>query len=181
MRNKLTYEIVQECHAAYIADRKANSIAKLAEKHGVSRQAMGDAITRGSQWGTRREGREPRKNPEFYTVNEVCQVTGLGRATIHRLMAANAFVPKVQLSPGRVAFRVADVAAWVESRQEPSNKAQQNKNHSNGVLNFVIICSDAMPLEVAISDAEDMCAALNEIADTYDLNDMVSITLKRRD
>jgi predicted DNA-binding transcriptional regulator AlpA len=56
--------------------------------------------------------------PVFYSVKEVCQVTGLGRTTIHRLMAVNAFVAKVQLSPGRVAFRVADVAAWIDSRSQ---------------------------------------------------------------
>ncbi len=52
----------------------------------------------------------------FYSVKEVCAITQLGRTTIHRLMAANAFVAKVQLSPGRVAFHVTDVNRWIQTR-----------------------------------------------------------------
>ncbi|MGF6899376.1 helix-turn-helix transcriptional regulator [Paraburkholderia sp. GAS348] len=52
----------------------------------------------------------------FYSIKEACQVTGLGRTTIHRLLCAGAFVPKLQLSPGRVAFRVADVQGWIDNR-----------------------------------------------------------------
>lgn len=54
----------------------------------------------------------------FYSIKETCQVTGLGRTTIHRLLSAGAFVPKLQLSPGRVAFRVADVMTWINTRSQ---------------------------------------------------------------
>jgi len=54
----------------------------------------------------------------FYSTQEVCQVTGLARMTIHRMIEAGKFVPKLQLSPGRVAFRVADVSAWIDSRAQ---------------------------------------------------------------
>jgi prophage regulatory protein len=46
----------------------------------------------------------------------VVAVTGLSRATIYRLMLKDEFPKPVQLSPGCVAWRQADVAAWAESR-----------------------------------------------------------------
>jgi predicted DNA-binding transcriptional regulator AlpA len=50
---------------------------------------------------------------------EVQQVTGLGRTTAWRLRNAGDFPQPVALSPGRVAWRERDIAAWSESRSLP--------------------------------------------------------------
>jgi len=50
---------------------------------------------------------------------EVQHVTGLGRTTAWRLRNAGDFPAPVALSPGRVAWRERDIAAWSESRSRP--------------------------------------------------------------
>lgn len=42
--------------------------------------------------------------------------TSLSRATIDRLRAAGDFPQAVRVSPGRIAFRANEVAAWLEAR-----------------------------------------------------------------
>ncbi|WP_168793655.1 helix-turn-helix transcriptional regulator [Paraburkholderia aromaticivorans] len=54
--------------------------------------------------------------PAFYSVREVCQVLGIGRTTLHRLIEGGQFVPKVSLSARRVAFSVPAVQTWIETR-----------------------------------------------------------------
>ena len=49
-------------------------------------------------------------------VRELCG--GLGRTTVYTLRMAGDFPPPVTLSPGRVAWREADIRAWLASRTE---------------------------------------------------------------
>jgi prophage regulatory protein len=51
-------------------------------------------------------------------VSEVVKRIGISRTTLWRLVQAGQFINSYRLSPGRVAFRLADVEAWIESRKE---------------------------------------------------------------
>ncbi|QVN18841.1 AlpA family phage regulatory protein [Burkholderia pyrrocinia] len=51
-------------------------------------------------------------------IADVVKLTGIGRATIYELIARGDFVPRIRLSPGRIAFRAEDIERWVESRRE---------------------------------------------------------------
>jgi prophage regulatory protein len=57
---------------------------------------------------------------------EVQQVTGLGRTTAWRLRKTGDFPQPVALSPGRVAWRERDIAAWSESRSLPLGPLPQS-------------------------------------------------------
>ena len=52
----------------------------------------------------------------IYRLPAVCEVTGLSKATIYRLLNRGEFPAKVQLSPRCVGWRVADVEAWLAAR-----------------------------------------------------------------
>jgi len=52
----------------------------------------------------------------IYRLPAVCEVTGLSKATIYRLLAREAFPPRVKLSPRCVGWRVADVDTWLAAR-----------------------------------------------------------------
>jgi prophage regulatory protein len=47
----------------------------------------------------------------------VVQTTGLGRSTLYRLISMGKFPVPLKLSNRSVAWRLAEVEAWVESRQ----------------------------------------------------------------
>ena len=49
-------------------------------------------------------------------VAEVCDMTGLARATIYRLEAAGLFPSRRRLGVSRVAWLRSDVEAWLTSR-----------------------------------------------------------------
>ena len=52
----------------------------------------------------------------FLPWRKVRDITGLGRTTAWRLRRAGDFPHPVPISPGRVAWRERDIAAWNESR-----------------------------------------------------------------
>lgn len=52
----------------------------------------------------------------FLPWRKVQDITGLGRTTAWRLRRAGDFPHPVPISPGRVAWRERDIAAWNESR-----------------------------------------------------------------
>lgn len=52
----------------------------------------------------------------FLPWRKVHDITGLGRTTAWRLRRAGDFPHPVPISPGRVAWRERDIAAWNESR-----------------------------------------------------------------
>jgi prophage regulatory protein len=54
--------------------------------------------------------------PQLLTIRDVCAWTTLTHTTIYRAIANGAFPRPVRLPEGRVAWRAADVARWIESR-----------------------------------------------------------------
>ena len=52
----------------------------------------------------------------IYRLPTVCEVTGLSKATIYRLLAREEFPARVKLSPRCVGWRVAEVDAWLAAR-----------------------------------------------------------------
>lgn len=54
---------------------------------------------------------------KFLKMKEVCQLTGLSRATVYRLLAADNFPRQRQLSTRRVGWLAADIEKWAENRQ----------------------------------------------------------------
>ena len=55
----------------------------------------------------------------FLGWRQVRDLTGLGRTTAWRMRQAGDFPDPVPISPGRVAWRERDIAAWNESRGAP--------------------------------------------------------------
>lgn len=49
-------------------------------------------------------------------LSDIMALTGLSKATIYRLMKQNNFPRPIQLSTNRVAWRIADVLSWIDSR-----------------------------------------------------------------
>lgn len=56
----------------------------------------------------------------FVRMTAVRQMTGLGRSTIYRLMAAQQFPSPVQLSTRAVGWRLSDLEQWSRARKIPS-------------------------------------------------------------
>ena len=52
----------------------------------------------------------------FLTAQEVDRVHPVSRATRWRMVRRGEFPAPVQISPGRVAWKEADVRAWLEAR-----------------------------------------------------------------
>ncbi len=57
-------------------------------------------------------------NPLFVRRPQLQQMLGIGRSTLYRWIAAKEFPAPVQLGPGVVAWRYADVQAWIDSRPQ---------------------------------------------------------------
>jgi prophage regulatory protein len=56
---------------------------------------------------------QPERLISFATIRDL---VGLSRSTIWRLVRVGAFPPSIQISPGRRAWREADVRRWIESK-----------------------------------------------------------------
>ena len=57
----------------------------------------------------------------FVRLAAVRQMTGLGRSTIYRLMAARQFPASVQLSSRAVGWRLSDLEQWSRARLPSSH------------------------------------------------------------
>ncbi|WP_088283814.1 AlpA family transcriptional regulator [Ideonella sp. A 288] len=53
----------------------------------------------------------------FLRLPNVIKLTGLGRSTIYRMVAANTFPRPVRLASRAIAWRRADLDRWSDSRQ----------------------------------------------------------------
>ena len=49
-------------------------------------------------------------------AKETAELLGVSLRTLDRICQTDSGLKKIQLSPGRVGFRQADVLAWIESR-----------------------------------------------------------------
>lgn len=58
----------------------------------------------------------PRATPALMRAPDVTRITGLSRTSIYRMECAGRFPQRVQLSSNSVAWRKADVVAWINSR-----------------------------------------------------------------
>lgn len=66
--------------------------------------------------------REPvAASPFLLRLPSVVRMTGLARSTIYKLMAEDRFPTPVRLSGRAVAWRLADLEQWSESRPEVSH------------------------------------------------------------
>lgn len=54
--------------------------------------------------------------PIHVAERQVCEATGLHRATIRRMEARGDFPGRRQLSPGRVGWPLSEIQKWLESR-----------------------------------------------------------------
>jgi prophage regulatory protein len=59
---------------------------------------------------------EPGEPSRLLSIREVMRWTGLGRTTLWNLEKAGTFPKRVEVTRGRVAYREADVAAWISER-----------------------------------------------------------------
>lgn len=58
----------------------------------------------------------------IYRLPAVCEVTGLSKTTIYRLLARGEFPARVKLSPRCVGWRVAEIDAWLAARASASER-----------------------------------------------------------
>lgn len=65
------------------------------------------------------EEKSPNSHHQAYIVRprDLPAFTGLSRTTIWRLERAGLFVRRIRLSAGAVGYRMADIQAWLDSRQ----------------------------------------------------------------
>lgn len=65
----------------------------------------------------------------FFSIEKVADLTGLTKATIYRYVNAGIFPRQLNLGGRRVAWREADVLAWMKSRAEktPGNSRANRK------------------------------------------------------
>ena len=71
---------------------------------------------------TKRALSKPRKEtlPRLVDMGAVCAATGLSRRHLYTLIHGGEFPKPVQLAQRRIAFREADIIAWLDSRREVS-------------------------------------------------------------
>jgi prophage regulatory protein len=61
-------------------------------------------------------GGSPQKPGAIWRLNSVCQMTGLQKSTLYKLMSEGKFVPSVRLSARCVGWPSQAVIAWCEER-----------------------------------------------------------------
>ena len=60
---------------------------------------------------------------ELWSIRTVALKTGLSRASIYRYVARNLFPSPRRIGPGRVAWLVSEVRAWMQSRPRTDQHA----------------------------------------------------------
>ena len=66
---------------------------------------------------------ESRPMPQLLRLNEVLELTGLGRTTLYRLREDGDFPEGLKLSPKTVAWKLADIEEWINSRPSADKAA----------------------------------------------------------
>jgi prophage regulatory protein len=66
----------------------------------------------------------------FVTPKAVCGRTSLSRATLDRLVAAGDFPKPIRITDRRLAYKVADVDAWIEARIADAPVGRSEKEHA---------------------------------------------------
>jgi predicted DNA-binding transcriptional regulator AlpA len=66
----------------------------------------------------------PDRPERLISFDELHHRTGLSRTTIWRLERAGQFPRSVRISPGRRAWREADISAWIEAKLSFANGGQ---------------------------------------------------------
>ncbi|MDQ1193885.1 prophage regulatory protein [Brevundimonas vesicularis] len=94
------------------------------------------------------DGLEP-----FLAWRQVRNLTGLGRTTAWRMRQAGDFPDPVSISPGRVAWRARDIAAWNASRGEEQRTPPAVTATSN--------VASSVPRSTARRAAKPLANALN--------------------
>ncbi|MGM9479560.1 helix-turn-helix transcriptional regulator [Roseateles sp. NT4] len=59
-------------------------------------------------------------DPILLRLPRVCEITGLGRSTIYRMMAADLFPKQIQLGARAIGWRFAEILGWCEARPTSS-------------------------------------------------------------
>jgi prophage regulatory protein len=67
-------------------------------------------------------GAIPQNPGAIWRLTSVCQVTGLQKSTLYKLMSEGKFVPSVRLSARCVGWPSQAVIAWCEARVAASQK-----------------------------------------------------------
>jgi len=53
----------------------------------------------------------------YISVKQVADIVGLSRSTIRRLRSRGLFPGPIRVSPGRIAWSIADINSWIASRR----------------------------------------------------------------
>ena len=67
------------------------------------------------------------RSSRFLRMTGVRRMTGLGRSTIYRLMAAREFPSPVQLSSRAVGWRLSDLEQWSRARKPRSTEMARSR------------------------------------------------------
>lgn len=72
--------------------------------------------------------RVPQTNPDlgFYSMKEVCGLTGFSRTHIYRLERVGKFPRRRRLGLAKIGFVRAEVHAWIENRPKPDLPAEDD-------------------------------------------------------
>jgi prophage regulatory protein len=64
---------------------------------------------------------------KYLRIKQVCELTGLSRATIYAMEKKNAFPAKKALGPRAVAWLESEIAAWMETRKTAVKSGREAK------------------------------------------------------
>lgn len=78
---------------------------------------MSASLTMATQERRSRVGAQSSSGEALWRLPRVCEVTGLGRATIYRRMDAGTFPQRRDLGGNRVGWRRSEIEAWIAERQ----------------------------------------------------------------
>lgn len=64
---------------------------------------------------------------KYLRIKQVCELTGLSRATIYAMEKSNNFPQKIALGERAVAWRESEIAAWMEARRTAVKSGREAK------------------------------------------------------